>query len=163
MIGIESFTKVFRQFLLLLVIGFVFAAIPLSLFSFLFLGSWIPPELMFQPLPIWAAVIALILFPITNSLVETPTYIGYALPKLKKQTGSVWLAIIVAGLALAFQHVALPLVFDIPYMLWRFVGFIPLAIALGFIFNKSNRLFPIILVHLLLDLQMVVQVFMNSI
>jgi hypothetical protein len=159
----ERLGKDLRQFLWLMIVGFALAGIPLSLFSYLLLGSVIPPELMFQPLPVWAAVIALIVFPISNGLVETPTYMGYALPRLRATSGKLWLAIIVTGLALAFQHVALPLVFDVPYMLWRFVGFIPLAIALGYIFSRTKRLFPIALAHYVMDLQMAVQVFLNSI
>lgn len=74
------------QFLWLMVVGFAMAGLPLSLFSYLFLGSLLPPDLMFQPLPVWAAVIALIVFPISNGLVETPNYIGYALPRLRTAT-----------------------------------------------------------------------------
>lgn len=150
------------QFLWLMVVGFALAGIPLSFFSYLILGSLIPPDLMFQPLPVWAAVIALIVFPISNGLVETPTYIGYALPRLRAASGKLWIAIILTGLALAFQHVALPLVFDVPYMMWRFVGFIPLAITLGYIFSRTNRLFPIALAHFVMDLQMAMQLFINS-
>ncbi|WP_158299280.1 CPBP family glutamic-type intramembrane protease [Paenibacillus antri] len=152
-----------KQFAGLLVVGFVLGGLPLYLFSYLILGSVVPPDLMFQPLPLWAAIVAVIAFPLTNALVETPTYIGYALPRLREATGKLWSAALLAGLALAFQHVALPIVADVPYMLWRFAAFIPLAVALGFIFHRTNRLLPIAAAHGVMDLQLAVTVLLYSI
>ncbi|MCR2805748.1 CPBP family glutamic-type intramembrane protease [Paenibacillus soyae] len=151
-----------KQFAWLLVVGFAVGGIPLYLFSYAILGSFVPPNLMFQPLPVWAAILALVLFPLTNGLVETPTYVGYALPRLKRATGSGRLAILFAGLALAFQHVALPLVLDVPYMLWRFAAFIPLGLAIGFIFSRTKRLLPIAMAHYVMDLQLAITLFVYS-
>lgn len=61
-----------------------------------------------------------------------------------------------AGLALAIQHVALSLVFDVSYMAWRFFAFSPLALPLGFIYTRISRLLPVALAHFLMDLQLVV-------
>ncbi|MCK8487051.1 CPBP family glutamic-type intramembrane protease [Paenibacillus sp. MBLB2552] len=155
--------KDLKQFAWLLAVGFALGGIPLYVFSAVILGSFVPPDLMFQPLPVWAAVIALVIFPLSNGLVETPTYIGYALPRLKKITGKQWLAILLAGLALAFQHIVLPIVADVPYMLWRFVAFIPLGIAIGFIFSRTRRLLPIALAHYVMDLQLAITLFIYSI
>jgi membrane protease YdiL (CAAX protease family) len=157
------FRKDLKETLVLLVVGLVLGALPLYFFSFLLLGSFIPPTTMFQALPMWAMVITLIVFPLSNGLVETTTYMGYALPRIQKATGKRWLAIIIAGLALAFQHVTLPLVGDIPYMSWRFLSFVPLALALGFIFTKTKRLLPIALAHFLMDLQLVCQLLLMNI
>lgn len=154
--------KDLKQFALLLIFGFVVGGLSLYLFSYLILGSVTPPELMFQPLPLWAAIIALVIFPLTNGLVETPTYIGYAMPRMKAVTGKLWIGVVLAGLALAFQHVALPLVMDVPYMLWRFAAFIPLAIMIGFIYNRTRRLLPIAAVHYVMDLQLAATLFIYS-
>ncbi|PLS18013.1 hypothetical protein CVD28_10050 [Bacillus sp. M6-12] len=155
--------KSLKEFFLLVIVAVVSGAVPLYVFSYLFLGSIIPPDNMFQPLPVWAALIALIIFPVSNALVELPTYIGYALPRLEQHYGSKWKPIIFAGMALALQHVFLPLIFDPSYMLWRFFSFIPMAIILGAIFLKTRRLSTIIMVHYLLDLQLIIQTFMYSI
>ncbi|TMV46241.1 CPBP family intramembrane metalloprotease [Paenibacillus mesophilus] len=154
--------KLARQFCLLLIVGFALGGIPLFAFSYLLLGTVVPPDTMFQSLPVWAAIIALVVFPLSNGLVETPTYIGYALPRLYKKTGILWVAVMMTGLALAFQHIVLPMVFDVPYMLWRFLSFIPLAIALGFIFSRTKKLLPIALAHYVMDLQLGAQVFLVS-
>ncbi len=156
--GYERWTmkSTLKQFGWLLIVGFLLGGVPLYVFSYLILGSAVPPELMFQPLPVWAAVLAVVIFPLTNGLVETPTYIGYAFPRLKSATGSLWAAVMLAGLPLAFQHVALPLVTDVPYMAWRFASFIPLALALGFIYNRTKKLLPIAMAHYVMDLQLAV-------
>ncbi|MCI2257156.1 hypothetical protein L2D08_22840 [Domibacillus sp. PGB-M46] len=62
-----------------------------------------------------------------------------------------------AGLALAIQHVALSLVFDVPGMAWLFFAFSPLALPLDFIYIRLSRLLPVALAHFVMDLQLVVQ------
>jgi membrane protease YdiL (CAAX protease family) len=156
-------TKHLKQFGWILLVGFTLGGIPLYLFSYLLLGSIIPPTTMFQAMPLWAAVISLVIFPLTNALVETPTYIGYSFTRLRQRFNNVWMAASLAGFALALQHIAMPIVFDVPFMLWRLLSFIPLAVALGFIYNRTKNLLPIVIVHFIMDLQIVVQIYMNSI
>ncbi len=141
----------------LLVVGMIVGAIPLYLCAYLLLGTFRLPTTMFQEIPLWALIIALVVFPLSNAFVEIPTYLGYALPRIEAGTGKQWLAILLAGLALALQHIALPLVFDLPYMLWRFLSFLPLALVLALIYTRTKRLFPIVLAHFLMDLQLVIQ------
>jgi len=146
----------------LVFVGLGFGGISLYIFAFILFGSFIPPDLMFQELPVWALIIAIILFPLSNGLVETTTYIGYALPRLQAITGRKWLAILFAGSALALQHIALPVVMDGNYMLWRFLSFVPLALVLGYIFTKTKRLVPIAIAHFLMDLQLIIQLVMMT-
>ncbi|OCA87997.1 hypothetical protein A8F94_09215 [Bacillus sp. FJAT-27225] len=155
---IRGWKKV-QEYAILLVAGIVGGAVPLYVSSYLILGSFIPPATHFQELPVLFAAIALIVFPLTNALVELPLYIGYALPRLSGKTS----ALLLVSLGLALQHAFLPLVFEADYMLWRVVAFIPLAIIVGFIFAKTKRLWPIVVVHFLMDLQLVIQIFINSI
>lgn len=152
-----------KEFIFLLFVAILGGALPLYIFSYLLLGTMIPPAIQFQPLPVSFAVIALVLFPISNALVETPTYLGYALPRLKNILNNKLVAILLVGFSLAAQHMFLPLVLDPIYMLWRLLSFLPLSIMLGFIFLRSQRLLPIVVVHLLMDLQLVIQMFINSI
>lgn len=158
-IGVKKATM---QIIMLLLAAILGGAVPLYLFSYVFLGSFVPPANMFQALPLWAAIIALIAFPVTNALVELPTYMGYALPRLQSITGKTWAALVLAGLGLALQHVFLPLIIEPDYMLWRLFSFLPLALLLGVIFLKTRRLALIVFVHFLMDLQLVAQTFMYS-
>lgn len=158
-----AFKQKVKEYIFLLVAGIAGGAIPLYLFSYLILGSIVPPDIHFQPLPYGFAAAALILFPLTNALVETPTYLGYALPRLLSFLNNKGLAILLTGIGLAVQHMFLPLVLDTPYMAWRALSFLPLSILLGTIFLRSNRLFPIVIVHMLMDFQLVLQLFLNSV
>lgn len=159
---VDKSRKKVREYVALLLLGIVGGAVPLYLFSYLLLGSIIPPTTHFQALPIEYAAMALILFPLSNALVETPAYIGYALPRLQELSGRIYVPIMVAGLGLALQHVFLPIVLQPDYMWWRLVSFIPLAIILGLFFTKTKRLMPIVIIHFLMDLQLVSQMFINS-
>lgn len=160
---VDKKRKTFREYAVLFFAAVIGGAVPLYLFSYLLLGAIPPPDTHFQALPIGYAVIALILFPLSNALVETPTYIGYALPRLQKITGKIYMPILIAGFFLALQHVFLPIVLEADYMLWRLLSFIPLAIILGVFYTKKQRLVPIVIIHFLIDLQLVSQLFMNSI
>lgn len=119
--------------------------------SYIFLGST-PPDTMFQALPLWAAILSLILLPLTNSFMETTTYMGYALTRIEKLTKNKKLALSASALALAFQHTMFPLVFDINFLIWRLVSFIPLAFVIGIFYLKRRSLVPIIIAHFFMDL-----------
>jgi hypothetical protein len=148
--------------LLYIVICFPIAAIGLYGLSFLAFGHFQPPDNMMQAIPLWAAIVALIVFPITNALVEIPTYMGYAFPRIEKQWGKKSLAILLTALFLAIQHGPLPLVFDGPYWIWRMFSFIPLAIVLAFIYSRTRNNAPLVIAHYVMDLQMVVYVLLAS-
>src|SRR5690606_6504684 len=127
-----------------------------------FIYGGLPPETLFQPLPLPAVFIAMVLVPISIAAVEAPLYIGYALPRLQVLLKSKWSAILIASFALAFQHIALPIVFDWQFMLWRVLAFLPVAIVLAVIFIKTKRLFPLMIAHFLMDLQVMVTILAYS-
>jgi len=160
---VDKNRKTIREYVMLFLAAVVGGAVPLYLFSYLLLGAIPPPDTHFQALPVGYAVMAVILFPISNALVETPTYIGYALPRLQQITGRIYIPILIAGFFLALQHIFLPIVLDADYMLWRLFSFIPLAIILGIFYTKTKQLKPIVSIHFLIDLQLVSQMFVNSI
>lgn len=136
----------------------------LSGLGFLMYGSMMPPDAMIQPLPVWAAIIALMLFPITNALVEIPIYMGYCLPRLEVALNSTWKSVAICSFFLAFQHFTLPLLIsDVKYMTWHFVGMIPLALTVGIIYIKIRRLVPIMIVHWFMDIAAVLGVVTLSI
>lgn len=157
-----KFKKDMLKGLLYLLISFPFAALGLYGLSYLILGDIQPPTNMMQALPLWAAVIAVVVFPLTNALVELPTYFGYAFPRIEKKWGSVGLAILLPALFLAIQHGPLPIVLGGSYIAWRLLAFIPLAIVVGIIFHKTRNMTPLLIAHFVMDLQMVVYVLMAS-
>lgn len=146
------------------IVGGVVGGIGMYGFAFLMYGGFNLPDNMIQPLPTWAAIIGLILFPITNAMVEIPLYMGYCLPRLEVRFGSRFIALSLTAFFLAFQHVTLPItVDDFKFMVWHFVSMIPLAVAVGVIYVKVRRLLPIMIVHYIMDIMAILGLVMMSI
>jgi hypothetical protein len=110
-------------------------------------------EWVVRPLPMWAAYASLILFPVTQGLVELAVYFLYVMPRLEAQGVGRWGALTLAGLGLGLQHAAVPLLFDGRYLLWRGLMFVPFALLMGVILRWRPRLLPYMaVVHVLMDL-----------
>lgn len=119
----------------------------------LFGDAMIPAGMMFRALPMAAAIIGAILFPVTQGLIELPTYFIYIMPRLEALSGKKWLAIAVASFFLAFQHIAVPLIFDTRFILWRLIMFLPFAFFMGIVIHWRPRLIPYLMIgHVLIDL-----------
>jgi hypothetical protein len=134
-------------------------ALPLAVFPNLLLGSWLfgdpqaPLELFLRPLPLWAACAGAILFPVTQGLAELPVYFLYAMPRLDGRRFPDLRPVILPALMLGLQHFAIPFVFDIRFIVWRALMFIPFAFAVGIILHWRPRLLPYLaVVHVLMDL-----------
>jgi hypothetical protein len=151
--------------LALLVIGGPLGYLPgVWLGRLLFGGAEAVADLWILPLPPVIAIVCAILFPLTIALSELPTYFGYALPRLQVQWGRRWLPVLLTSFMLAAQHIALPLVLDGRFMLWRAASFLPFAFFLGLLLNWRSRLLPyLMVVHGLMDVSLVIYVLMRSV
>jgi hypothetical protein len=110
-----------------------------------------PAGAVVQPLPLPAALVALVLFPVTIALVELPLYFGYVRPRLEKALGA-WPAMALSCGFLAAQHLALPLVPDARYLVWRGLMFLPFAVLVGVALRRRPSLMPWLMgVHALMD------------
>ena len=154
---------------LLWLLGLVVLSGPAAMFPNYFVALWLFGDseavlpLFFKALPLWAILPTLVFFPLTIALAEIPTYFGYVMPRLEKQVGT-WLAVLLASLALAFQHVTLPLVFDVRFILWRLLMFIPFALLLGVALRWRPRLLPyMVIIHGLMDFSAAWMVYTASI
>jgi hypothetical protein len=143
---------------LLAILGFMLIAGPLGFLPNILLAGWLFADpltglnLMIRPLPMWGAVAGLILFPLTQGLVELPVYFTYALPRLERQGLPRWQAIGWPALMLGLQHMAVPLILDLPYLTWRGLMFLPFATFLGIVLHWRPRLLPYLaIVHVLMD------------
>ncbi|MFJ7728584.1 type II CAAX prenyl endopeptidase Rce1 family protein [Neobacillus sp. NPDC097160] len=160
----KQFKQDLKRVLWVLPIGGGLGFAGMSAVSYFMYGSPTLPDNMILPLPLWAGIIALIFFPITNALVEIPTYMGYCFPRLEIIWKSKLLAVAFSAFFLAFQHLTLPILFDdVKYMIWHAICFIPLSIVVGFIYIKIRRLVPIMIVHWIMDVSVVLGVFILSI
>ena len=148
----------------LLVIGGPLGYLPNVLLGQALLGgAEAASALWIMPLPAWATIVFSILFPLTIALSELPTYFGYALPRLEALWRRRWAPVLLTAGMLSVQHIALPLIFDGRFMLWRAASFLPFALFLGLVVSWRSRLLPyLMVVHGLMDVSLVVYVLMRS-
>jgi hypothetical protein len=146
----------------LLGIGYFVVLFPLAsvggvlLSSLLVYGS-LRPELpalapTAQAMPGWAIVYSQTVWWLVWSFTEQLTYQGYCLPRLEVLFGRRWAAVLLVGLAWALQHSMLPLVPDLRYLVWRFLGFLPLVIVLPILYIRERRLLPFIVAQYGMDI-----------
>jgi hypothetical protein len=154
--GIFRFERTSWKHDLLVVVGVCVLSAPAILFPSYFLATALfgnaaaAIDLYVRPLPLWAAAISLIAFPLTIALAELPTYFGYAMPRL----GCGWGAVVACAFFLGLQHATLPLLFDWRFIVWRAGMFVPFALLLAIVLRWRPRLLPyLVVVHGLLDLQ----------
>lgn len=144
-------------------LGAVILIVPLALLPNLGLAALLfgSPDgalpLFVLPLPRWAIWVALFAFPISIALSELPLYFGYVMPRLRAVFTGRHTPIILPSLFLAAQHVALPIVADGRFVLWRLLMFLPLAVFLGYAIDRRPRFLPwLMVVHGLLDASVIV-------
>lgn len=114
-------------------------------------------DLLVRPLPMWAAVAGMVLFPLTQGPAEIPTYFSYVMPRFEKQGMRSWMAISLPALFLGFQHCAVPLLFDARFYTWRSLMFVPFAFLVGIVMHWRPRLLPYLaFIHVLMDLSFAV-------
>lgn len=119
--------------------------------------------IMFQALPLWVAWPTLVLFPLSIAFSELPAYAGYALPRLQAITGKRGAMVLAVAAVLAAQHVALPLVFDWRFALWRALMYAPFALFIVWAIDRRPTLMPYFMgMHALIDLSVPIYVLLVS-
>ena len=118
---------------------------------------WSDPEisfkLMFRPDEKWLAVTLLVTFPVTITFAELATYFGYIMPRLKAWFRSGLPAILLPVLFLSLQHITMPFIPDLTFILYRAVVFLPFALLIGIAIYRRPSLFPYFAVlHGIMDL-----------
>jgi hypothetical protein len=145
---------------LLTLFGAMFILGPAALLPNILLSTWLygDPQAVLaffvRPLPMWAVyLVAIILFPISQGLAELATYFKYVMPRLEANGMATWLAVALTGLMLGVQHLAAPFVFDIRFITWRGLMFIPFGILTGILLHWRPRLFPYAaIIHVLMNM-----------
>jgi hypothetical protein len=109
-------------------------------------------DLLVRPLPLWAAYVSIILFPVTQGLAELSTYFSYVMPRLESNGMPRWLAVTFPSLVLGLQHIVIPFLFNTSFILWRGLMFIPFAFMVGIVMRWRPRMLPYLaLIHVLMD------------
>ncbi|MBE0669947.1 MAG: hypothetical protein IH588_05105 [Anaerolineales bacterium] len=120
-----------------------------------------PPPAAMGALPLWGALYSLIIWPALWGFTEQLTYQGYVLPRLQSLSRSTWLTVLILGFGYAFQHTALPLIFDWKFILFRFLSSLPFIIMFP-VYLRTKRLAPFMIAHWVTDaLSVAAAIFMH--
>lgn len=113
----------------------------------------IPYEMMFRPVEKWLSILLLFAFPVTIVFAELATYFGYIMPRLKEGLRSKWLTVVLPVMFLSLQHLALPFIPDLKFILYRSLVFLPFAALIGITLYKRPSLFPFFaILHGIMDM-----------
>lgn len=127
---------------------FIFCGIAIS--SYLIYGGVGLPQFG-QPLPLGAALYALLIWPLIWGVTEQMTYNGYLLRRFQVLSGSTAFAVVVVAFVWALQHAFMPLTFDPDYMVHRFVSSVPNSLFMILVYLRLRRLLPLAIAHWLMD------------
>ena len=149
---------------LALVVAAPLALIPGALLAdALWADPQIAQDMLFRAVWVPAAWVLLLVFPVVHALTELPTYFGYVMPRLRVITGRSGLSLLLTASTLSVQHAFLPLLFNGPYLVWRALMFLPLAVWLGWVIRRRGSALPYVAAaHGLLDVSLPVFVLIAS-
>lgn len=149
---------------LTLLVGGPVAFFPMQWLSLALWGdAQMGSRLMFTAAPLWVFLGAGAVFALSHPFAELPAYCGYAMPRLREALGSRWAAVALVAAALSLQHIALPLLFDVRFIVWRALMYLPFAVLSAVAIDRRPSLLPYFMgVHFLMDAQLPVMVWLVS-
>ena len=114
--------------------------------------------MMIAPIPVWLSVINIAILPITTALAEDGLYLGCGV----NQVHNKFLSITIPAFFFALQHSFIPTLFDLKYIFYRFISFLPLTLILCWYYHKKRNPLPIMVGHAIIDVATVLQIFATS-
>ena len=115
--------------------------------------------MMIEPIPSVLAIINIPLLPVTTALAEDGLYLGAGVNGIKNKYASV----LVPAFFFALQHSFIPTLFDLRYIIYRFISFLPLTIILCAYYRKERDPLPIMIGHAIIDLATVMWILATSV
>jgi hypothetical protein len=113
---------------------------------------------LIEPLPVWLAILNIFILPLSTTLAEDGLYLGIGVNQLSNR----WIGLLIPALLYALQHSFIPLYFDMYYMLYRFLSFLPLTLLICLWYQKNHNPVPIMVGHFIINLATVVQILIMS-
>lgn len=114
--------------------------------------------MMIAPIPVWLAVINIIILPVTTAFAEDGLYLGCGVNQIQNK----FLAITIPAFFFALQHSFIPTLFDFRYIIYRFISFLPLTLILCWYYYKKRNPLPIMVGHAIIDVATVIQILATS-
>lgn len=115
--------------------------------------------MLIAPIPVWLAVINVAILPITTALAEDGLYLGCGVNQIQNKI----LAITIPAFFFALQHSFIPVFFDLKYIIYRFISFLPLTLILCWYYYKKRNPLPIIVGHTIIDVATALQILVTSV
>lgn len=152
-------TKI-KQVIIVTLIVLVFASLGMNLAG-LICYKVIPynAPMMAAPIPLVLAIINFILLPLIVSFAEDGLYLGCGVNSFKNK----YLAILVPAFFYALQHCFIPTLWDVKYIIYRFISFLPLTIVFCYYYKKKKNPVPIMIGHAIVEIASVILVLVTSI
>ena len=133
-------------------LAFMVPVILTSVISGLFYGSGFPPQVAAVQVPLWAKIYSVAIWPVIWCFTEDIVYLGYLLPRMEVLTKRTWLAALIVVLFWAGQHLVIPFIPDVRYLISRFLTALVTVGGLTLIFLLwGRRMVPTIGVHWVSD------------
>ncbi|MDE5546319.1 MAG: hypothetical protein K2I88_02520, partial [Anaeroplasmataceae bacterium] len=114
---------------------------------------------MIEPIPIWLAILVLLLLPISTTIAEDGLYLGYAINTSK---GNQRINITFAAFFYALQHSFIPFLPNGIFILYRFLSFLPLTILICILYQKKHDPLPFMIGHFILSIATAVEILLMS-
>ena len=114
--------------------------------------------MMIAPIPLWLAAVNLVVLPISTALAEEGLYLGCGVNQIRNP----YSAVLIPALFFALQHCFIPTLFDVQYILYRFLSFLPLTLALCAYYHQKRNPLPILIGHAIIDTATAAQIFATS-
>lgn len=114
--------------------------------------------MLIAPIPLWLAIFNVLVLPITTAFAEEGIYLGCGVNQIKNK----YAGIIIPAFFFALQHSFIPTLFDVRYIIYRFLSFLPLTIILCCHYQKHRNPLPIMIGHTVIDVATVAQILATS-
>ena len=114
--------------------------------------------MLIAPIPVVLAAVNIPLLPITTAFAEDGLYLGCGVNNIKNK----YAAVLVPAFFYALQHSFIPTLFDVRYILYRFLSFLPLTVILCAYYYKKRDPVPIMIGHAIIDVATVAQIMATS-
>ena len=114
--------------------------------------------MMIAPIPLWLAIINMLLLPVSTAFAEEGLYLGCGVNQIRNK----YAAIFVPAFFFALQHSFIPMLFDARYIAYRFLSFLPLTIILCCHYYKKRNPLPIMVGHAVIDAATAAQILATS-
>lgn len=114
--------------------------------------------MMIAPIPVWLAVINVVVLPVSTAFAEDGLYLGCGVNQIQNK----WLAVVIPAFFFALQHSFIPTLFNWKYMIYRFISFLPLTVILCWYYHKKRDPVPIMVGHAVIDAATALQILATS-